>query len=165
VLFQYGLERRMLAGETIMTRKWFSVGLAVAFGAGCGSSGPEAGNPLTGTWSAAVNTTAFAGTVSLDFGADGSVTEILTATTILGLACSGSETTSGLTWSSSASTLTVGGAASCSGSYTCGKTTEACGTSTSLKAGTCAYALSNGNNTLTLSSCTNPSSDVLLTRM
>jgi hypothetical protein len=144
-----------------------SVGaVLVVLSAGCGSSGgPEAGNPLSGAWQAAVNTAAYAGTVAVTLGVDGTFSEEVTATRVLGVSCSGTETTTGLTWSSTGSTLTVGGQAACSGSFTCGGTTAACSSSTGLTAGTCSYALSNNDGTLTLSSCTSPAADLTLTRM
>jgi hypothetical protein len=142
----------------------FTVALVV-LGAGCGSGSFTTGSPLSGTWQAAVNNVVFAGTVVVTLADDGSFTEDLTATKVLGVSCSGTETTTGLTWSSTGTTLTVGGQAGCSGSYTCGSTTQACSTSMGLAAGTCTYALTNGNNTLTLSGCTTAAADITLTRM
>jgi hypothetical protein len=141
------------------------LGALAVLGAGCSSGGPEAGNPLTGTWQAAVNTAAYSGTVAVTLAADGTFTEDVTATKVLGVSCSGTETTTGLTWSSTGTTLTVGGQAACSGSFTCGATTAACSSSTGLTAGTCSYTLSSNNGTLTLSSCTNPVADITFTRM
>jgi hypothetical protein len=136
----------------------------VVLGAGCGS-GFTTGDPLAGTWQAAVNTALLDGTIAVTLGADGTFSEEVTATKVLGVSCSGTETTTGLTWSSTGTTLTVGGQAACSGSFTCGGTTAACSSSTGLTAGTCSYTLSNNNGTLTLSSCTSPAADITMTRM
>jgi hypothetical protein len=143
--------------------RWFAAALAV-LGAGCGSNGFAAGNPLQGAWLASINDVTFTGTATVTLGADGSVTEALTAMKIALVPCSGTETTTGLTWSSTGTTITVGGQSTCMGAFTCGPASVACSSAMSLQAGTCTYALTNNNDTLTLTSCTDPRFDLTFTR-
>ena len=51
----------------------------------------------------------------------------------------------------------------CTGSITCGAVSLSCTGDQGLKAGSCTYALSNGNDTLALTACSG-TSDVTLTR-
>jgi hypothetical protein len=125
----------------------------VITGAGC------AANPLVGSWEQPSGSGGFTFTTTINLAADGTAT-----LTIAGSgSCSGMQTYQGITWSSSSTTLTFSAPStgpSCSGMLTC----MAAGTSVNIDCtqtqsmsqqtnGACTYALSNNNNTLTISAC------------
>jgi hypothetical protein len=130
------------------------------FDTGCGG-----GSSIDGTW---VYSTKMDGlTVSgvLDFESDGSLTETATVS-----GCKGTMTTTGITWTSTATTLTGSGTPSCTGSLSCtidGFTSDvSCAdVKTMSLGGTCNYTMSNGDDTLNISGCdTGTAGDMTLTR-
>jgi hypothetical protein len=138
-----------------------SVALAMVslLGAACSSSGSS--NPLVGTWSSASTTGATTVTETVDIHGDGSLSVTQTAQ---GASCTGSVTSTGFSWSSTATTVSVTGSASCTGSITCGAISFDCADAAhSLTSGTCTYALSDGNDTFALTGCTGIS-DATFTR-
>ncbi len=131
-----------------------SAALALA-GIGCSS------NPLDGTWSTAttIGTLTVTETVDVESGGSLSVTWSGTSAT-----CSGAWTTSGYQWAATPTEVTISGTPSCSGAITCGAVSINCsGDTGGVKAGSCTYALTDGNDTLALTACSGPS-DVTFTR-
>ena len=134
-------------------------GLAVV-AMGCGSS---SSNPLAGTWDTSAKTTAGATTtttkIPADLESDGSLTLSVTVSS-----CTGSENISGYSWTSKGNTVTFSGTPTCTTSLTCDGVAIACTENGELKVGACTYALTEGNDTLTLSDCTNAKTDGTFTR-
>jgi hypothetical protein len=131
------------------------------------SVGEAGGNPLEGTW---LYTTPTGPSLSesITFGPGGALTLTLTAAD-----CSGQETLSGVSWTATATQVTVSGSASCSGSLDCLGGPGGCGTAPTAIETTCGYALSNNDDVLTLGPCvattgnpitTNTSGTIALTR-
>jgi hypothetical protein len=121
------------------------------FDTGCGG-----GNSIDGTWVYTENTDGLTVSAVMTFGSDGTLDETATVSS-----CKGTLTTTGITWTSTATTISATGTPSCTGSLTCtvdGFTSSSnCGASTSMSGitgSTCNYTLSNDDNTLTLSGCT-----------
>lgn len=114
---------------------------------GCASS------PLVGTWDGP-STTTLGTTSHAEVVLDGNGT--LTYALVGSGSCNGTLLYSGYTWASDAVTLTFSGTPTCSGMVTCGALSFGCGQSTLSSAlGACTYVLSNGNQTLTTTGCTN----------
>jgi hypothetical protein len=138
-------------------------------GGGSGGASGDASvptNPLEGTWtySESGGTTEFK--VAITFSGDGSGNE-----TLMLSSCTGSETVGGISWTWTATTITLTGNPSCSGSLECGGAGDMPCSTTPVGAiqSTCAYLLSNGSDTLTLSDCSESSgppetSSIVLTR-
>lgn len=138
------------------------LGSALAM-AGCGGSNTS-GNPLIGTWSTTISSGAGnTSTLNITFAAGGTASVNLLITSIMDMGssatCTGAGFTfSGYTWSSTATTLTIGGTPGpCSGSASCtkGGRTDTVNCAASMLtapdlAGMGTYVLSNNNNTLTL---------------
>lgn len=123
-------------------------------GLGCSS------DPLVGTWTRSYVT--FGITITEDYVVSGDGTLGMHGTGAG--SCTGAEDITGYTWAATASSVTFSGTPACTGGLTCGAVTFACDAqSAGLKAGSCTYAFSNENNTLTLSSCSGVS-DMVLTR-
>jgi hypothetical protein len=124
-------------------------------------SAPSA-NPLDGTWAYSLSSGDFSVTAEVTFGGDGSLVESVTLSQ-----CSGTESVSGLSWTSNATSITVSGKEVCSGSLDCAGTPTPCTSMIGTVIDTtCNYTLSNGNDTLALSRCSGSSSatPVILTR-
>ena len=113
---------------------------------GCG------GNPLIGTWTAAVSHQSGAtDNLAFTLNSNGSLGISLTGTGT----CSGSLSWAGMTWTSTGSTVSLAGSPTCSGAgVSCPPPvgTLTCG-STGPGADSCSYALSNNNRSLTLTGC------------
>ena len=123
------------------------------------SSGPS--NPLVGSWTTAVTSGSSTRTETVTVNADGTLSVALTTG---GGSCSGTLTYDGYAWTSTATSVTITGSGSCAGTITCGSLTYDCSTATKgVTAGTCTYALSNGNDTLALTGCSGIS-DATFTR-
>jgi hypothetical protein len=126
--------------------------------------GPVA-NPLDGTWLYTEREGDQTFDARITFESDGSITESVEVSD-----CTGVDTVSGLSWTSTSTTLTVAGTESCTGELTCGTSTAGCSTMTPMGPATdttCNYALSNGDDTLTISDCAmagGASAPVVLTR-
>lgn len=132
-----------------------AVAMTSTMGMGCSH------NPLVGTWTTAFTTLGFTGTTSYEVNGDGTivVTQVGSSSS-----CSGSSVTTGYQWAATDSSITFSGTPVCNGSITCGSVSLSCsGTSGGLQAGSCAYALSNNDDTLALTSCSG-TNDVTLTR-
>lgn len=132
----------------------------VLFGAiGCG--GPAA-NPLVGTWRASLSASGIDGNSTLTLNANGtaSLSAIFTGGMAGGMTvtCTGPGLTySGLTWTSTATTLSITGTPMCSGMISCmvGGMSQDFGCSTAgmnMTEGlsSAMYTLTNNNNTLTI---------------
>lgn len=110
-----------------------------------------AGNPLVGSWTTSFSAGAAGmGTGTLNLQNNGTVN--LTASVSN---CAGQLQWTGTTWSSTSSTLTIGGTPTCSGSITCTAggataTVDCSMISSPVATGDSAYTLSNNNNTLTI---------------
>ncbi len=111
-------------------------------------------NALFGTWKGVATATGGGTTskedVGFTFNSDG--TAVFEIDGPDGETCTGAVKFSGFTWTSTAADLTVAGTATCSGKVTCttGTTTSIDCTEPQNPDGTCTYALTNSNNTLTL---------------
>jgi len=130
-----------------------SLALALV-GMGCSSS------PLDGTWSAASTVGTFTATETVDVSSGGTLTVAVSA---MSASCSGAWNTTGYEWAATATEITISGTPVCTGSITCGALSLSCSGTSQVKVGSCAYALSNGNDTLALTACTG-TSDVTFTR-
>jgi hypothetical protein len=130
----------------------FATILAVS-AAGC------AGNPLDGTWADSASGSGIAATVSLTFNSDGTLDETNDLTQLMGDSCTGALTFTGLTWTSTASDITLTGTQQCAstlscatlGALTCDQANSANG-SGQVTNGSIPYTLESGNNTLVLHS-------------
>ena len=140
-----------------MTVLLASAALAVV-GMGCGGGGSS--NPLIGTWVASVKGS---GGVTTTTSADLESGGVLTLT-VTSPSCTGSATISGLSWTSTATTLTFSGTPACTTSLSCDGVSIACTENGEAKAGVCTYALTGGNDTLTLSGCSAATVDGTYTR-
>jgi hypothetical protein len=127
----------------------------------CGGSTTTTGaNPLDGTWTYAIHRTVgtltVSGTLDVTLSSDGTEEETLTPTGI----CSGTVKFTGVHWTSTATTVSLSGSPTCTGTFTCtlpivGAQTESCTTLLSYSlAGTCEYALSSNDDSLVLNQCT-----------
>jgi hypothetical protein len=120
-------------------------------------------DPLEGTWRFTAGDGEMTIGGELIFESNGSLSEALQITQ-----CTGMESFSGATWTSTASTVTVmTGTEACTGSLDCGGATTTCTPGMgAVVTSTCHYALSHGDDTLTLSDCDGDPDDtsVVLTR-
>jgi hypothetical protein len=108
-------------------------------------------NPLDGTWLYTDRVGDESFTARITFQSDGALTESVEVSD-----CTGVDTVSGLSWTSTSTTLTVTGTESCTGELTCGTSTAGCSTLSPMGPATdttCDYVVSNDGDTLTLSDC------------
>lgn len=127
-----------------------------------GAEGAPPANPLDGTWAYSLSSGDFSATAEVTFEGDGALVESVTLSQ-----CTGTESVSGLSWTSNATSITVSGKEVCSGSLDCAGTRTPCTSMIGTVIDTtCNYSLSNGNDTLSLSRCSGSSSatPVILTR-
>jgi len=112
-----------------------------------------AGNPLVGTWEGpSISTLGTTYHAEVDMKNDGTLTYALIGTG----SCNGTLLYTGYTWASDAVTLTFSGNPTCTGTVTCGALSFDCSqTAQSSTLGACTYVLSNGNQTLTTTNCSN----------
>jgi hypothetical protein len=138
-----------------------------ACGAGCGGGGAAdgsgGGGPLEGTWSVTTSGGGVTATTTITLNGDGTLTETVSST-----GCTGMDSLSGYSWSSTSATVSVTGEPTCTGMLVCtvaGMTvSEPCSGTGGGVTGTCNYTLSNGNDTLTLTNCGSGTSSVTFTR-
>lgn len=121
-----------------------------------------AGNPLVGTWdgpsTSTLGTTYHA---EVEIKGDGTLTYSLIGTG----SCNGTLLYTGYSWVSDATTLTFSGTPTCTGSLTCGALSIDCSKANqSSTLGVCDYIVSNTNDALVTSNCTNGSLDTTWTR-
>jgi len=129
---------------------------ALLFLAGC------AGNPLVGKWDSP-STTTLGATFHAEVDIQGGGT--LTYSLVGSGSCTGTLLYTGYTWASDAVTLTFSGNPTCTGTVTCGALTFDCSQSAvSSTLGACTYVLSNGDQTLTTTGCSNGSLNTTWTR-
>jgi hypothetical protein len=107
-------------------------------------------DPLVGTWSKSLMVLTFTGSQSYEVNANGT---IVVNTSVASSSCTGSWVTTGYTWAATANSITFSGTPTCTGQLTCGTVSVACSNNNQLQAGSCTYALSNNDDTLTLTNC------------
>jgi hypothetical protein len=117
-------------------------------GMGCGGKGFD--SPLVGTWATPTSTGGLNGTVTVDLNGDGSLSVIFSGAST---SCTGTETWTGYSWTSTSSVVAFSGTGSCAGGITCGPLTLNCSGNQAFQPGSCSYAFSNNNNTLILTNC------------
>jgi hypothetical protein len=124
--------------------------LVLAMASGCVHST----NPLDGTWVQSVDEPGVAtAKITMNLNADGSVAMTEVVTQWMGDPCTGSVSFSGITWSSTASSLTLSGTPACTGTIQCtslGPLSCSDVGATSVASGSVGYTLENGNDTLVL---------------
>jgi len=128
--------------------------------AGC-TDGPVAAG-LAGKWSTIVSSGGVTFKETFDFEGGGTANLTLNGTG----SCSGTETYTGGSWSSTATTLTLSGTPACSGGLTCTimGTVVNIGCSSAPSSGTFTYTLSNNTLTLTQTNDAGSMSTLTLTR-
>jgi hypothetical protein len=123
-----------------------AIGILAAAFIGCGGGG-SGGSPLDGTWTYNQSTDGQTVTIAITLSGGGGLSETLSDG-----ACTGSLTISGQEWTSTLTTISVTGTGTCSGTLTCDGISLPCskfsGASAGISSGAANYALSNGNNTL-----------------
>jgi hypothetical protein len=129
-------------------RLCFVTAIVASLMAGCSH------DPLDGTWTASDNGggTAEAATEAITFNADGTLHVVLTVTEHLGESCTGAFDFTGLTWTSTATAISIGGTAKCTSTLQCNGAAVPCDSSQSGSplSGAINYTLSNNNDTLVL---------------
>jgi hypothetical protein len=119
-------------------------------GSGAGGGGPSS-NPLVGTWQTSVDTQGTIAVETIDLQGDGTVIETVQLTSVGGASCKGSIQFTGVTWTSTATTLTIAGAgAACTGGFSCSDGLNQGCPQTSLTTMTCNYMLTGMDDTLVL---------------
>jgi hypothetical protein len=137
----------------MMNVRGLALTILAAVGMGCSGNS----NPLVGRWTTA--SSAFGETTQTtdELNSDGTVV----VTSIGSGPCTGTETVTGLQWAATSSSVTFSGTGTCTGGITCGAITINCASQQS-HSGSCTYALSNNDDTLTLSNCTGTSNNTFI---
>jgi hypothetical protein len=118
------------------------IGVLAAAVAGCGGG---KGSPLDGTWTVSQSKGGVVVTEAIALNSGGTLTDTVTTPSCAGMV------TGSLDWTATLTTITTTGTSTCSGTLTCPGGTLTCTTLPPLlPAGTATYVLSNGNNTLTI---------------
>ena len=138
----------------MMNVRGLALAALAAAGMGCGGG---SSNPLVGSWTQASSAGGQTTQTTYEVNGDGTVV----VTTTGSGSCTGTETVTGLQWAATASEVTFSGTGTCSGGLTCGAITISCASNTTYS-GACTYALSNNDDTLTLSACTGTSNTTLI---
>ena len=138
----------------MMNVRGLVLAVLAAVGMGCGSG---SSNPLVGRWTVASSAGGETTQTTDELNSDGT----LVVTSTGSGACTGTETVTGLQWAATSSSVTFSGTGTCSGGITCGPFSINCASMQSY-AGSCTYALSNNDDTLTLTNCTGTSNNTLI---
>lgn len=138
-----------------MNRILRALGLAVLMGGAVALAGcSDSSNLLPGSWEPANPAT----TATIELRDDGTIHEVITATTAL-VSCKGVMTIDGATWSASGGSVTFAGTSACTGQLTCDQNAPPSTCTTlgfdgkALAPTTCDFELGDSGDTLTFGGC------------